>query len=104
MDEIKTPKERSVPNNLGKPSGLPFFEELTEARKQLEERVRQTPELHLLMALAIGYLLQIIPFRSLLALAVKLCLILVRPVLLLVCAFQLAKYAIQSSNSGSLSK
>jgi hypothetical protein len=104
MDEIKTPKERSVPNNLEKPSGLPFIAEWTEARKRLEERVRQRPELHLLMALAIGYLLQIIPFRSLLALAVKLCLILVRPVLLLVCALQLAKYAIQRSNSGSLSE
>jgi hypothetical protein len=44
------------------------------------------------MALAIGYLLQIIPFRSLLVLAGKLCLMLARPVLFLFCAFELAKY------------
>ena len=44
------------------------------------------------MALAIGYLLQIIPFRRLLVLAVKLCLKLARPVLFLFCAFQLCKY------------
>jgi hypothetical protein len=92
MDEIKTPKEGSAPNNLEKPPGRPFSEEWTQARKQLEDRVRQRPELHLLMALAIGYLLQIIPFRSLLALAVKLCLILARPVLFLFCAFKLSKY------------
>ena len=52
------------------------------------------------MALAVGYLLQIIRFRSLLVLVVKLCLILARPVLFLVCAFQLAKYMIKASNSG----
>jgi hypothetical protein len=103
MDEIKILKERSVPNNLEKPSGLPFYEELTETRKQLEDRVRQRPELHLLMAVAIGYLLQIIPFRSLLALAVMLCLVLARPVLLLVCTFQLATYMRKGSNSGAVS-
>jgi hypothetical protein len=102
MDEIKTPEER---NNPEKPSRLPFSEEWTEAWKQLEERVRQRPRLHLLMALAIGYLLQIIPFRSLLQLALlKLCLILVRPILFLACAFQLAKYMSKSSNSGAVSE
>ena len=88
MDKIETPEER---NNPEKASGRPFSAEWTEAWKRLEEKVRQQPGLHLLMALAIGYLLQIIPFRSLLVLAVKLCLILARPVLFLVCAFQLAK-------------
>jgi hypothetical protein len=56
------------------------------------------------MALVIGYLLQIIPFRSLLGLALKLCLILVRPVLFLTCAFQLAKYLSKGSNSGGVSQ
>ena len=104
MDEIKTPKEGSMANNPEKPSGRPFSEEWTEAWKQLEERVRQRPGPHLLMALAVGYLLQIIRFRSLLVLVVKLCLILARPVLFLVCAFQLAKYMIKGSNSGAVSE
>ena len=69
-----------------------FSEKWTEALKQLDERVGQRPGLHLLMALAIGYLLQIISFRSLFVLAVKLCLMLARPVLFLVCAFQLVKH------------
>src|ERR1700738_5038913 len=101
MDKIETPEER---NNPEKASGRPFSAEWTEAWKRLEEKVRQQPGLHLLMALAIGYLLQIIPFRSLLVLAGKLCLMLARPVLLLVCAFQLAKYVRKASSSGSVSE
>jgi hypothetical protein len=93
MDEIKTL------NNPEK-SSRPFSEEWTEAWKQLEERARQRPGPHLLMAFAIGYLLQIIPFENLLVLAVKL----VRPILFLVCAFQLAKYISKRSNSGVVSE
>jgi hypothetical protein len=100
MDEIKTSEER---NNPEKPSGRAFSDEWTEAWKQLEDRVRQRPGLHLLMALAIGYLMQIIPLRNLLVLAAKLCLIVARPVLFLVCAFQLAKYMSKGSNSGAVS-
>jgi len=72
MDEIKTPEEGLMANNPEKPSKGIFPEEWKEAWKQLEERVGQRPEPHLLMALAIGYLLQIIPFENLLVLAVKL--------------------------------
>jgi hypothetical protein len=54
MDEIKTSEERSMANNPEKPSGRLFSEERTEAWKKLEERVRQRPGPHLLMALAIG--------------------------------------------------
>jgi hypothetical protein len=64
MDEIKTPEEV---NNPEKPAGRLFSEKWREAWKQLEERVRQRPGPHLLMAFAIGYLLQIIPFENLLA-------------------------------------
>jgi hypothetical protein len=101
MNEIKTPEER---NNPEKPSGRAYSEEWTKAWKQLEERVRQRPGPHLLVALAIGYLLQIIPFRSLLMLALRLCLILERPVLFLVCAFQLVKYMSRRPNSGAMSE
>ena len=93
MDKIKTPEEV---NNAEKPAGRLFSEKWREAWKQLEERVRQRPGPHLLMAFAIGYLLQIIPFENLLVLAVKL----VRPIVFLVCAFQLAKYISKHSNHG----
>jgi hypothetical protein len=104
MDEMKTPEEGSMANNPEKPSQRLFPEEWNEAWKQLEERVRQRPRPHLLMALVIGYLLQIIPFRSLLLIAGKLCLILARPVLFLVCAFQVVKYLGKASSSGSVSE
>jgi hypothetical protein len=42
--------------------------------------------------------LQIIPFESLLLLAIKLA----RPILFLVCAFQLAKYMNKGSNSSAV--
>ena len=93
MDEIET-------LNNPERSSRPFSEEWTEAWKQLEEQVRQRPGSHLLMAFAIGYFLQIIPFESLLVLAVKLA----RPVLFLVCVFQLAKYISKGSNSGAAPK
>ena len=92
MDQMETPEGQ---NNPEKPSAWPFSEEWTEAWKQLEERIRQDPLQHLLMALVIGYLLQIIPFRSFLVLGLKLA----RPVLFLACAFQLAKYVSKGSNS-----
>jgi hypothetical protein len=69
----------------------PLSEEWAEAWKEFEERVRQRPGLHVLIALAVGYLLQIVPLRSLLVLAVKLCLKSALSVLFLFCAFQLAK-------------
>ena len=47
------------------------------------------------MTFAIGYFLQIIPFESLLLLAVKLA----RPILFLVFVFELAKYVSKGSNS-----
>jgi hypothetical protein len=91
MDEIKTL------NNPDETS-RPFSRQWTEAWKQLEEQVRQRPGPHLLMTFAIGYFLQIIPFESLLLLAVKLA----RPIIFLVCAFQLAKYINKGSNSGAV--
>ena len=65
MDELKTPEERS---DSQKSSGWPFSKDLTEAWEQLEERTRRRPGPHLLVALVVGYLLQLVPFRSLLML------------------------------------
>ena len=92
MDEIETL------NNQTK-SSWPFSEEWTKAWKQVEEQVRERPGPHLLMAFAIGYFLQIIPFENLLVLAVRLA----RPVLFLVFAFQLAKHLSKSSDSDAFS-
>jgi hypothetical protein len=90
MNEIETL------NNQKNPS-WPFSKEWTKAWKQLEEQVRERPGPHLLMAFAIGYFLQIIPFENLLVLAVRLA----RPVLFLAFVFQLAKHISKGSNSGA---
>jgi hypothetical protein len=91
MDEIKT---LTNPDK----SSRPFSWEWRQTWKQLEEQVRQRPGPHLLMTFAIGYFLQIIPFESLLLLAVKLA----RPILFLVFALQLAKYINKGSNSAAV--
>ena len=100
MDELKNTEERNDPEQS---AGWPFSKEFAEAWERLEERTRQHPGLHLLVALLLGYLLQVIPFRSLLVLTVKLCLILARPVVFVVCALQLAKHVSKSSNSDAVS-
>ena len=100
MDELKNTEERNDPEQSAR---WPFSKEFAEAWERLEERTRQHPGLHLLVALLLGYLLQVIPFRSLLMLTVKLCLILARPVVFVVCALQLAKYVSKSSNSVAVS-
>jgi hypothetical protein len=74
-------------NNPEKPAKRLFAEEWKEAWKKLEEHVRHRPGPHLLMALAIGYLLQIVPVRSLLVLAGKLCLMLDLQSIDAVCVF-----------------
>jgi hypothetical protein len=99
MDELKNTEERNDPK---KSAGWPFSKELTEAWERLEDRTREQPGLHLLVALLLGYLLQVIPFRSLLVLTVKLCLLLARPVVFVVCALQLAKYVSKRSNSAAV--
>src|ERR1700759_2043393 len=88
MDKIKNEEG----HNPERSSGRLLSEKWTEAWKELEERGRQRPGPHLFMALAAGYFLQIIPFRRLLVLAIKLCLKLAHPVLFLFCAFQLYEY------------
>ena len=69
----------------------PFSEGWAGAWKHLEERVRQRPALHVLIAIALGYVLQAIPLRSVIVLAVKLFLKLALPILFLICAFQITK-------------
>jgi hypothetical protein len=56
MDEINAPEEV---NNPEKSARRLFSEEWREAWKQVEEQVRQRPGLHLIVALAIAYLLKL---------------------------------------------
>jgi hypothetical protein len=51
MDEIETSEEGNNPGKQSKKSVGGMFSEWTEALKQLVERARQQPGLHLLMAL-----------------------------------------------------
>jgi len=99
MDELKNAEER---NNPEKSAGWPFSNELTEAWERLEERTRRRPGFHLFLALIVGYFLRLFPFRSLLMLFLKLCVVLTRPVLLLVCAFQLIKHLSKRSDSDAV--
>jgi ElaB/YqjD/DUF883 family membrane-anchored ribosome-binding protein len=69
---------------------------------EAEAYVRDNPTKAVLMAVGVGYLLQIIPFRSLLVLALMLCLKLARPVLFLFCAFQLSKYIIKGASKNKV--
>ena len=70
----------------------PFSQGWAEAWKRLEERVRQRPGLHVLIAIALGYVLQALPLRSVIILVVKLFLKLALPILFLFCAFQITKH------------
>jgi hypothetical protein len=88
MEQMKTLEQQ---NDAHKASARSFSEGWEEAWKHLEERVRQRPGLYVLIAIALGYVLQAIPLRSVLVLAVKLCLRLALPILFLFCAFQVTK-------------
>ena len=88
MEQIKTLEQQ---DEADKAPARPFSDGWEEAWKQLEERVRQRPGLHVLIAIALGYVLQAISLRSVLVLAVKLGLKLALPVLFLFCAFQVTK-------------
>ena len=88
MEPMKTLEQQDVAQRA---SARTFSEAWAAAWNHLEERVRQRPGLHVLMAIALGYVLQVIPSRSLLVLAVKLCLQLALPILFLFCAFEVTK-------------
>ena len=88
MEQIKTLEQQ---DDADKAPARPFSDGWEEAWQQLEERVRQRPGLHVLIAIALGYVLQTLPLRSVLVLAVKLCLRLALPILFLFCAIQVTK-------------
>ena len=88
MEQIKTLEQQ---DDADRASARPFSKGWEAAWKHLEERVRQRPGLHVLIAIALGYVLQAIPLRSVIVLAVKLFLKLALPILFLFCAFQVTK-------------
>lgn len=91
MEETKTSEEvASVSEPEKWTSVLP--DEWIQRWQQLEIRIRERPGPYLLVALAVGYVLQTIPCRALLVLIGALCLRLMKPVLFLAGAVKLTEY------------
>lgn len=55
--------------------------DLGQVWSELQDRVRRQPNQYLLIALLVGYLIQSVPVRAFLALALRLVLVLVKPTL-----------------------
>jgi ElaB/YqjD/DUF883 family membrane-anchored ribosome-binding protein len=99
--EQKADELRGAAQKLGGAAESAWSDAGSQAKNwqaEAEAYVRDNPAKAVLMAAGVGYLFQIIPFRSLLLLALKLCLKLARPVLFLFCAFQLSKYIIKGAS------
>ena len=92
MDQFQTPEDVVLVREPRESPAREYAAKWIPAWEEIRERVRQEPGLHILGALAVGYILQGIPFRSLLILLIRICLILVHPTLLLLGVFKLAEY------------
>jgi hypothetical protein len=77
----------------------PISEKWKEAWQCLEGGVRRQPGMHVLIAFALGCILQTTFLRRLLLLSVKLCLALIRPVVFLGCVLLLAGEVSKASSS-----
>jgi hypothetical protein len=94
-EKAAEPLRNSSAGSMHKPGDSPvrqYAAKWIRAWEGIQERVRAEPGLHILGALAVGYILQAIPFRSLLILLIRICFILVRPALLLLGVFKLIEY------------
>jgi hypothetical protein len=74
-------------------------ERWNEEWKRLDGRIREKPREYFLGALAVGYVLQVIPWRALFFLIGVLCLRLLRPVLMLFAAVKLVEF-LEKKSSG----
>ena len=92
MEETKSSAGVSPLNDLERSSRPLLPDRIAQSWQQLEGRIRDQPGSYLFSALAIGYLLQIIPFRALLLRTGSLSLYLVRPDLFLAGAAKLLEY------------
>jgi hypothetical protein len=72
----------------------------TEGWQRLDAGVRKSPRPYLLGALALGYILQVVPWRALFVLVGVICLRLMRPLLFLVGAIKLAEFLRNQANDG----
>jgi hypothetical protein len=91
-EKAAEPLRNSIAGSMHKPGDSPVRQYAAKWIRAWQERVREEPGLHILGALAVGYILQAIPFRSLLILLIRICFILVRPALLLLGVFKLMEY------------
>ena len=66
--------------------------------QRIDAGVRQSPRPYLFGALALGYILQVIPWRALFVLIGVICLRLIRPLVFLVGAIKLAEYLRKQGN------
>ena len=97
MEETKASAGVSSVTDLERSSRPLLPDRVGQSWQQLEARIRDRPGPCLVSALAIGYLLQIIPFRTLLLRTGRLCLQLVRPVLFLAGAVKLLEYLLKDA-------
>ena len=92
MDQLQTPEDVLLVQEPRESPVRQYAAKWIRAWEEFQERVRQEPGSHILGALAVGYILSVIPLRSLLIPFIRICLILVRPALLLLGVVKLAEY------------
>jgi hypothetical protein len=92
MDQPQTPEDVLLIQEPRESPVRQYAAKWNRAWEEIQERVRQEPGRHILGALAVGYILSVIPFRSLLIPLIRICFILVRPALLLLGVVKLAEY------------
>ena len=70
----------------------------TECWQRLDAEVRKSPRPYLFGALALGYILRVVPWRAFFMLIGVICLRLIRPLLFLVGAIKLTEYLRKHAN------
>jgi len=98
MEQTKTFAEDTAAAKEPEKSRLIFSDQWVPGWRRFEAKIREHPGRYFLIALAIGYLLQALPFRALLGLIGTLCLRLAKPALFLAGAVKLAEYLNKNSN------
>ena len=98
MEQSKTLAEDAPAAKEPEKSGLVLSDQWVPGWQGFEAKIREDPGRYFLVALAIGYLLQALPFRAFLGLIATLCLRLVKPALFLAGAVKLAEYLNKNSN------
>lgn len=98
MEQTKTLSEDAPAAKEPEKSRLVLSDRWVPDWQGFEAKIREHPRRYFLVALAIGYLLQALPFRAFLGLIGTLCLRLVKPALFLAGGVKLAEYLNKKSN------